>query len=90
MKQLMPHLKKLRTLVFVLAIVTGMVLLTASIFWLAEPEHRDVIIAVVAGFATVVLVFNSYAEYRRAQREEDLRRIKEAIRETMWEMRQKP
>jgi peptidoglycan/LPS O-acetylase OafA/YrhL len=80
--------KRLLNWLFWGAALLGVALITVP-FWLFVPSHEQPQFLLIFGVLAVgVLIFHAYEERQRAQREEELRRIKEAIRDTLWEMRQ--
>lgn len=83
--------KKALTAIYVGAWIGGLGLVAIGAFLLGmENEgHLDYAITAVAAVAVGIIIFKSWEEYQRRIHEEHLRRIKEAIKETMWEMRQK-
>jgi Na+/melibiose symporter-like transporter len=84
------HLKKLLGFGYLAAWAIGLGMLGASLLWLVPPPERTTFVTLMCILTFVIWGFRSYEEYQRAIRAEHVRQIKEAIRDTMDEMRRGP
>lgn len=79
--------KNVRKALYLGAWVSGLCFIAAGFFTLIHPEDRPMFFALLATASIAMLIWKSNEERKRVQREEDIRRIKDAIRDALREHR---